>query len=235
MKPAEYLKTVYRWINRHHTTYSQTGEDVIANFFLEDTKNGFYIDIGANDPIYLNNTYFFYKRGWRGICVEPNAARAKVFGRVRPGDQVVSTGIAGKDGEMDYYEFYPDTLSTFSATEAEEVGKLGHKLMEKRKVKVMPLAELYRQYGDKRAVDLLSVDTEGFDFEILQSNNWQDCRPKLIVVETAEYRKDRAVRVHEKFNAYLAAQGYIKVADTYLNGVYMEKTYAEKKNIQGIL
>ena len=52
-------------------------------FFLyrifEECKSGFYVDIGAHHPKRFSNTYFFYKRGWSGITVEPNSDAIKLF------------------------------------------------------------------------------------------------------------------------------------------------------------
>ncbi len=235
MTIKDYLKIPFRWMFRTNTSYSQTGEDLIAHFFLSEIKNGIYVDIGANDPIHLNNTYFFYKRGWRGLLVEPNSFRCGVLKGIRHRDLVLNAGVSGKEGSLDFYIFDLDNISTFSKFEADEFIKLGHKLIETRKVSTYSLEQIFEKYFFAKQVDVLSVDTEGLDLEILQSNNWSKYRPKVIIVETAEYRKDAAIRTHVVFNEYLANQGYVKIADTYINGIYMDKTYAELKKIQSII
>jgi len=235
MKFTDYLKIPYRWMFRVNKSYSQTGEDIIARFFLPDIKNGFYVDIGANDPLHLNNTYLFYKQGWRGLCVEPNEFRCKVFRAMRPKDKVLCCGAGGQDGEMDFFVFDLDNISTFSRFEAEQFQKVGHKIVETRKVQVRTLANILDKNAGGRNIDLLSIDTEGLDLEILQSNDWGKYRPKVVIVETAEYRKDAAVRTHHAFNAFMASQGYIKIADTYINGIYMEGSYAKSKMIESII
>lgn len=54
-------------------SYSQFGEDLLAQEILGYERcDIFYIDIGAFHPISKSNTYIFYKRGSRGMCVEPN-------------------------------------------------------------------------------------------------------------------------------------------------------------------
>ena len=50
--------------------YSQNGEDLILNRFLENKEKGFFIDVGAHHPIRFSNTYFFYKKGWSGINID---------------------------------------------------------------------------------------------------------------------------------------------------------------------
>src|SRR5688500_3769494 len=55
-------------------TYAQAGEDVVVSFIFGQLKikDISYLDIGAYDPVYINNTYFFYQHGHRGVLVEPN-------------------------------------------------------------------------------------------------------------------------------------------------------------------
>ena len=52
-------------------SYAQNQEDVVLQIALADVDNGFYIDVGAFDPVTDSVTYVFYKRGWHGINVEP--------------------------------------------------------------------------------------------------------------------------------------------------------------------
>jgi hypothetical protein len=46
-------------------------QDMIAYMYLPKKKDGFYIDIGANDGLIGSNTYIFEQIGWKGICIEP--------------------------------------------------------------------------------------------------------------------------------------------------------------------
>ena len=57
-------------------SFSQAGEDLIVKFTLQFLGNPSitYLDIGANHPVRLNNTYLFYLMGCKGVLVEPNAS-----------------------------------------------------------------------------------------------------------------------------------------------------------------
>lgn len=231
MTLREYFKTFYRWMFRSRVSYSQTGEDLIASFYLGGIKKGFYVDIGTNDPVYLNNTYYFYKKGWSGVCVEPNRDRCQLIRLRRIRDVVVNAGVSLQAGQMSYYLFYPDTISTFSNDEAEEFRKLGHKLERTLIIPTFPLRDILEAQVQGRAIDLMSIDTEGWDLEVLKSNNWDKFRPKVIIVEIAEYRRDRLVRTHQQFDEFLASKNYVKIADTYINGIYMEREYALETHI----
>jgi hypothetical protein len=51
--------------------YSQIGQDKLVDFILNRKENGFFLDIGAQDPEDLNNTAFFEKyRNWNGVAIE---------------------------------------------------------------------------------------------------------------------------------------------------------------------
>lgn len=51
--------------------YGQVDQDLYAFLFFGGKKDGFYVDIGANDGVSFSNTYIFEQFGWNGICVEP--------------------------------------------------------------------------------------------------------------------------------------------------------------------
>jgi len=53
---------------------SQAGQDYwVYGEVFNEKRNGFFLDIGAHDGIYLSNTLLLEKRyGWNGICIEGN-------------------------------------------------------------------------------------------------------------------------------------------------------------------
>ena len=67
-------------------SYAQNFEDVLLWRALGHVKNGFYIDVGANDPELHSVTKAFYERGWYGINVEPLAQYQPAFLQQRARD-----------------------------------------------------------------------------------------------------------------------------------------------------
>ena len=51
------------------------------------------LDVGAHEPVVINNTYFFYRRGYHGVLVEPNVEMCKKLRAVRPKDTTLEAGI----------------------------------------------------------------------------------------------------------------------------------------------
>lgn len=200
---------------------SQCGEDLIIESILPFKRDGFYVDIGANHPIKYSNTFLFKNKGWRGINIEPNPKRMRLFKIFRRKDINLNIGIGREAGEMDFYVFDAHTLSTFDSGSAAEYQKIGHKIERVIKVPVVPLKDVLEKYSRDKEIDFFSVDTEGYDLEVLKSNDWERFRPRFIILETVEYRKDgEGKKLNDIFDPFMSEIGYKKMADTYINTIY---------------
>src|SRR6266700_3989274 len=116
--------------------YAQAGEDIIlaSLFYRLNIEKPTYLDIGANHPAFISNTYYFYLRGSRGVCIEPNPRLFEKIRKVRPYDNVLNIGIGlDEKAEADFYLFpeHAHGLSTFSKKEAEHWGQTGMKRIGK--------------------------------------------------------------------------------------------------------
>ena len=204
---------------------SQCGEDLIIESLLPFKKNGFYVDVGANHPIKYNNTFLFHNKGWNGINIEPNPSRISLFKWLRRRDINLNIGIGQEKSEMDFYVFKESTLSTFDKNSADEFKKIGHDIKKIIKIAVFSLKDILMKYADKKEIDLMTIDTEGFDMEVLKSNDWNKFRPKFIILETLEYRENNTgKKLNDTFDPFMENVGYKKIADTYINTIY-EKTF----------
>ena len=95
-----YLKMILALFKDYSNKYySQFGEDVVLRVLVGDLKKpGFYVDVGAYHPKHLSNTYYFYKKGWRGINIDPNPKSIKLFNLLRPSDINLNVAIADGGG-----------------------------------------------------------------------------------------------------------------------------------------
>lgn len=64
------FQSAFSNLHRHPKTYSQLGADLVAYALHNGKKDGFYVDIGANDGVSISNTLLFENLGWQGFCVE---------------------------------------------------------------------------------------------------------------------------------------------------------------------
>jgi len=192
-----------RWLQQtFFGSYSQYGEDLIILNALDNKKTCVYVDVGANHPTKFNNTYMLYQRGGYGVNVDPNPNSAEIFNAARERDSNYTCGIASKPGILKFYVFDDNMYSTFSKDDAEKNVADGKKMMSIIDVKVVTLKALLDNTKSiqGKTIDLLSVDTEGFDFEVLKSNDWKKYKPKVICVEGHEHI--------EKIDDFLKDKGY---------------------------
>ena len=106
-------------------SYSQSGEDIIVSRALNKMgiRNPLYLDIGANDPVKLNNTFLLYKKGrfWCANRAGPYFCAAKIKQKRRR-DAVLNVGVSGQGcGEADFFILDNNYLNTFSRAEAERI------------------------------------------------------------------------------------------------------------------
>jgi len=193
--PKKYRKFVIEWKNWIFDTYttksySQEGEDIILKIIFEGKKTmGFYVDIGAHHPMRFSNTYYFYKKGWRGINIDAMPGSMEFFKKIRPKDINLEIAIFDKRQVLTYYMFNEPALNGFSKRlSAERDGKENIRIIDKVEMETSTLAEVLDVYLPQDAeIDFLSVDVEGLDFQVLQSNNWSKYKPKVILVESLDF------------------------------------------------
>ena len=184
------------------TSFSQHGEDL---FLLEyfGSRKGVYIDIGANHPLRLSNTYLLYRSGWTGLIVEPIRRLYAKHKRFRPKDIQVNAAVGDDGGTLTFYEMVPSVPSTCDAQEAEDVAASGTaRLLHQYSVPIVSIAELYKTYLAGQKVQVLSVDAEGHDMSVLRSADWEAMSPELVICEFINEETG------SELSDFLAQQGY---------------------------
>ena len=165
--------------------YSQYGEDLIIDAITGLSAVGFYVDVGANDPVVLNNTKRFHTRGWHGLNVEPNPDLMSRIQEDRPADDNLNTGVGAEDRIMDFYRIDPNTLSTFDASAADDNIRAfpGAEIVEVIPVQVTTLTSLFSKHVPRhQVIDFMSMDVEGGELAALGGNDWEVWRPRLVLL-----------------------------------------------------
>lgn len=177
-------------------SFSQDGEDKFLEKYLKNKKYGFYVDIGAHHPFRFSNTYLFYKKGWRGINIDATPGSMKLFKTLRPLDINIEIPISNKNRKINYYIFDESALNSFSLKLSKD-RDLNTKYKIKKIVKLLPkkLSEILDTYLPKKTkIDFMSIDVEGYEYEVLESNNWEKYMPEYLLVEVLEYD---SVKIHK--------------------------------------
>lgn len=209
---------------RSKVSYSQSGEDIIADYFFESIgiSKPVYIDIGANQPIKGNNTYLFYLKGCKGICVEPDITLIPSLKNKRPNDVILNIGISTTvASEADFYYFYGhyNAWNTFSKQDADKKSIESGIAYKISQVRLDTVNNTLEKYGLEK-VNFISLDVEGLDLQILKSIDFEKIQPELICVETIEFSLNNTVKKNEAIISYMLTKDYRVYADTNLNTLF---------------
>jgi FkbM family methyltransferase len=167
-------------------SYSQEGEDMVLARILGELNvtKGFFVDIGAHHPVRFSNTYYFYRRGWRGINVDALPGTKKLFRRMRSHDITIECGVGSSEGVLEYFLFNEPALNTFSEQEARRKEGGRYRIVDTRQIPVVTLKQILDEHlPNGTQIDFMTIDAEGFDHEIISSNDWDCYRPSIVLVE----------------------------------------------------
>lgn len=155
---------------------------VLSRFINQD--KGFYVDVGAHHPKRYSNTYLFYKKGWNGINIDAMPGLMDLFKIKRPRDINLEAGISNDNKSFNFYIFFEAAFNTFSKELADSYVKQGIALKKVVMLETRRLSEILDKFLPKETdIDFLTIDAEGFDMMVLESNNWDKYQPKYILVE----------------------------------------------------
>ncbi len=207
-------------------SYAQSGEDVIIDFILTaiGINNPTYIDIGAHHPFYLSNTAFFYEKGCRGICIEPDPILFQEIKKYRKYDICLNVGIGlDEKDEADFYIMTASTLNTFSKEQALEYESYGNTKI--KKIKKIPLKNINSIIKDyyQETPNIISLDVEGLDYGILKTFNFAKYRPEVFCLETLTYTENNTEIKIKEIIEFMLSNNYMIYADTYINTIFVDR------------
>jgi FkbM family methyltransferase len=204
-------------------TYAQNFEDVMLWRALGHIESGFYVDIGAQDPVADSVSLAFYERGWRGVHVEPVPVYAQALREARPDETVVQAAIGEEGPLVSIFEIPNTGLSTAKddIAQAHEAAGFASKRFE---VACIRLADLLDRWSD-REVHWLKIDVEGMEGSVLRSWAPSSVRPWIVLLEAT------VPRIQEpsfaEWEPVILGLGYKFVYFDGLNRFYVSKAHRE--------
>jgi FkbM family methyltransferase len=179
-----------------------------------DFKGGFFIEVGANDGFSQSNTYYFERmKDWKGILIEPIPALYQRCRRTRKRSAVYQCALVSAQYQQDSITMtYANLMSLVQGARKSTSGDQDHvdRGVEIQREVTAPYqvtvpAQTLTSILDEEGVssiDLLSVDVEGYEYDVLQGLDLSRYRPRYILVEANYY---------DEINSYLTENGYSTV------------------------
>ena len=206
-------------------SYAQNFEDVILYRALKSVTKGFYIDIGAEDPVSGSVSLAFYNMGWRGVHVEPNSVYANKLRHARHDENVLEVALGVQTGTIEFYESANTGLSTTFINHVKSAEELGYKFIT-RSVRSLKTSEFLDRFTD-RDVHWLKIDVEGSEKSVVEGWAPSQLRPWIVVVESTVPMRPEPN--HYEWEPLLLALGYEFVYFDGLNRFYVSQAHPELK------
>jgi FkbM family methyltransferase len=158
----------------------------------------FFIQIGSNDGVSsdpLNN--FIKTHNWKGILIEPVPYLFEKLKETYKGKNLVfeNVAVSNKEELKDFYRIKknnepnnPDWYEQIGSFDKNTILKHKNEIpnfekhLTKEKIKATTIKNLIKKHKVSK-IDLLHLDTEGFDFEIIKTIDFNEIKPKMILYE----------------------------------------------------
>ena len=200
-------------------SYAQNAEDVRLWRVFGSKPRGFYVDVGAGDPVIESVTKLFYDAGWHGLNIEPGP-KYELLNASRLRDINLQLAIAAEPGQREIWISSPDPgLSSFIRP-PEDLLPEGFTL-SRQKVQAARLDDVLVEHAPGRAIDFLKIDVEGTERDVLESLGLETTRPTVIVVESISPLDHRPT--HDEWESLLLGAGYVFAAFDGINRFYVEQ------------
>ncbi|EXL07028.1 methyltransferase FkbM [Brucella anthropi] len=210
-------------------SYAQNFEDVILWRALKSVDIGFYIDIGAQDPIIDSVSKGFSEKGWQGIHVDANNAYAERLRQDRPADIVVHAAVGAEKGLLDFYVIAETGLSTGDPEVARMHIQHGHQVV-RNSVPMVSLDDIFELVG-LRDVHWLKIDVEGMEKSVLESWRESDLRPWVVVIEST--LPNSQTPSFEAWEPFIFGKGYSYAYFDGVNRYYVSDLHKEILKVFG--
>lgn len=195
---------------------SQYGEDEFLVGRGRVPAKGVFVDVGAGDPIRFSNTYAFEQLGWTGLCIDADPEQIESLRRSRT-CAIEWAAIASTIGEVEFVHCQDPDYSTTLDHLPELAESRGWGYATTR----VP-AERLETALEKHSIgkiDLLSIDTEGSELEVCETLEWDEHRPRVVVIE---YLTHGRASQEEAIRQYFGRLPYRLIHRTTSNLIFAE-------------
>lgn len=193
----------------------ETHEKKLVMQFFASKAEGFFVEVGANDPKGGSQTWNLERAGWRGILVEPNPRHIPDLEKTRKRSTVVETACTSPE-KVGSLTLYIPSSDGMASTER-HIDDQGLCYETQVTVSGKTLDAVLEEAQAPSPIDFVSIDVEGTELDVLRGFTLSQWKPKLILLED----KLRNLTKHN----YLKKQGYKLVKRTSINNWYVPSEF----------
>ena len=193
---------------------SQLRQDLFVLSHTNFKTGGYFVEFGAASGYQLSNTFLMEQKfSWSGILAEPAKYWHNELYSKRPNSQIEELCVWSDSGSvLDFNETVDPELSTIKFFSSKNQSITKSQTVRSYTVKTISLIDLLRKHKAPKHIDYLSLDTEGSEFKILNSFDFNEYTFGVITCEH-NYERDRIaiydlltkngyIRKHEKISLF---------------------------------
>lgn len=208
--------------------YAELNTDKIIRekYFQDLSYKGIIVEVGGATPEFLSMSKHFQENGWRSIIIEPNPMFVEL--QKQSGNEVyqyacsyenknnidftiITQNVETREGVITDHSFssiylkqeYSDLLKTSRGFEERKI-----------KVDVKRLGDILDELSINN-VDILSIDTEGWEIEVMNGIDVEKTNIKLVVMENLMHL--------QSYTEYMESIGYTLRERIEYNYIYTKK------------
>jgi FkbM family methyltransferase len=203
-------------------SYSQLGQDLKVLEVYKHKKDGYFIEIGANDGINLSNTYLLETQyNWKGICVEPIPSKYELLIVNRPNSKCYKEAVFNESNTYQIFDIANNFdlisgISKYIDKHYDAVNANKTQII----VNTITLNDLLEKSNSPSFIEYLSLDTEGTELEILKGVDFTKYTFGLIDLEH-NYIEPRRTQINE----LLTSNGYIYIGENHWDDCYKHSSF----------
>ena len=192
---------------------SQLLQDVFASFIVGDLFDKTFLEFCATDGISLSNSYMLEKNlGWTGVLAAPSPQWHLELKKNRPNTTIITDCIWKCSGEK--LDFFMSDIGIYSSLNDYKLHDASSKPEQTQarikngkiiEVHSISLNDLMEKTFNGKAPSYLSIDTEGSEYEILNSLNFEKYQPFVFTIE------HNYSNLQSKIDELMISNGYVRV------------------------
>ena len=199
--------------------------DLKLDLLFNKKENGFYIELGAFDGINQSNTAFFeFTRKWKGLLIEPSPNSFELCIKNRPNSIVCNCCCVSNEYKEEFIkgDFNGITMASVNGKRLNSNDLIT--------VKALTLEKILDQNIDKNTfIDFISIDTEGYELEVIKGLNLDKYRPKYLLIEiyTIDYDNIYNYLISKNYKLHSNFTNYNKITNPIWDGTHNDYLFVD--------
>jgi FkbM family methyltransferase len=196
--------------------YTQNNEEqIFIDYFKNDNpKDLCVLDIGANDGKTFSNSLKLIELGWSAVLIEPSPKAFQKLSDLHSNNSKVTCfpfAIANSNGKLILKEsstlLNQSDVALVSSLKVEETYKWIQANVRFTDVEVITMDfNSFYELSPHKKFDLISIDVEGFDYDVLSQIDLNKVNCRCLCVEFNGKNKDMFVNYVTNFGLKLIAE-----------------------------